>query len=129
MDDLANFIATKLGIETKWAWFICGAVSMYILRWLFRGRAAPSDNKSTPTRNAKTVSSAKKTFVTQSASPSASVNINARDLELDPQTVSKLRELLKSDQKINAIKLLREQTGLGLAEAKSLMEALERSLS
>ncbi|NJK43870.1 MAG: hypothetical protein HC933_05910 [Pleurocapsa sp. SU_196_0] len=37
-----------------------------------------------------------------------------------------LLELIRSNQKIEAIKLYREQTGLGLKEAKDAVEALER---
>jgi hypothetical protein len=40
----------------------------------------------------------------------------------DPQVV----ELLKAGRKIEAIKVYREQTGAGLAEAKQYVEDLER---
>jgi large subunit ribosomal protein L7/L12 len=37
-----------------------------------------------------------------------------------------VEQLINSGKKINAIKLLREQTGLGLAEAKDTVEEYER---
>ena len=37
-------------------------------------------------------------------------------------------DLIRQNRKIEAIKLMRERTGLGLAEAKDAVEALERDL-
>lgn len=39
-----------------------------------------------------------------------------------------IRALIRADRKIEAIKLVRERTGLGLAEAKDAVEALERTM-
>ena len=44
--------------------------------------------------------------------------------ELPPEIVALVRE----GRKIDAIKALRERTGLGLKEAKDLIDALERQL-
>lgn len=41
----------------------------------------------------------------------------------------KIVEMLERGQKIEAIKIYREATGIGLAEAKSFVEGLERSLA
>jgi ribosomal protein L7/L12 len=41
----------------------------------------------------------------------------------------RIAEQLRAGQKIEAIKLLREASGLGLAEAKSAVEDLERQLA
>ncbi|MGH6651379.1 MAG: ribosomal protein L7/L12 [Sphingopyxis sp.] len=37
-------------------------------------------------------------------------------------------DLIRQNRKIEAIKLMREKTGLGLAEAKDAVEALERDM-
>ncbi len=53
----------------------------------------------------------------------------ARDvlaLPVDPDTVEAVVGLLLRGRKIQAIKALREATGLGLAEAKALTEAIQR---
>jgi ribosomal protein L7/L12 len=42
---------------------------------------------------------------------------------------SAIIEQLRSGNKINAIKLYREQTGVGLKEAKDAVDALERTLT
>ncbi|WP_210423306.1 ribosomal protein L7/L12 [Sphingopyxis microcysteis] len=39
-----------------------------------------------------------------------------------------IRALIRADRKIEAIKLVRERTGLGLADAKDAIEALERTM-
>lgn len=39
-----------------------------------------------------------------------------------------IRALIRADRKIEAIKLVRERTGLSLAEAKDAVEALERTM-
>lgn len=41
----------------------------------------------------------------------------------------KIVEMLERGQKIDAIRIYREATGVGLAEAKSFVEGLERSLT
>jgi ribosomal protein L7/L12 len=40
--------------------------------------------------------------------------------------VDQIQQLLRDDKKIDAIKLVRQQTGLGLKEAKDAVEAIER---
>lgn len=47
--------------------------------------------------------------------------------ELDHDTQSRVRELLALDRKIEAIKVYREATGLGLAEAKHAVEMMDRA--
>ncbi len=39
-----------------------------------------------------------------------------------------VRHLLKNKQKINAVKLVRERTGVGLKEAKEYVDAVEKGL-
>ncbi len=41
---------------------------------------------------------------------------------------AEVRELIRQNRKIDAIKHVRERTGLGLAEAKDAVEALEQSM-
>ena len=44
---------------------------------------------------------------------------------MDDAIENEIRELLASGNKIAAIKLYREETGIGLAEAKAAVESLE----
>lgn len=47
----------------------------------------------------------------------------------DDPVQEEILSLVRSGQKIQAIKRLREQTGLGLKESKEQVEALERTLA
>ena len=52
--------------------------------------------------------------------------IEGQELDIDPAVLDEVKRLASSGQKIEAIKRLREATGLGLAEAKDVVESLER---
>ena len=54
------------------------------------------------------------------------LNLEYADPGSDPITNPKLQEALRSGNKIEAIKIYRELTGLGLAEAKEAIEKVER---
>ncbi len=45
---------------------------------------------------------------------------------LDQNTVDEARTLVRAGRKIEAIKLVRERTGMGLAEAKHIVDAVEQ---
>jgi hypothetical protein len=47
---------------------------------------------------------------------------------LPPSADAEIRSLLRDRRKIEAIKVLRQHTGLGLKEAKDKVEAIERDL-
>jgi ribosomal protein L7/L12 len=47
------------------------------------------------------------------------------DAHIDDEEI---RDLIRQNRKIEAIKRMRERTGLGLAEAKDAVEALERQM-
>jgi ribosomal protein L7/L12 len=52
--------------------------------------------------------------------------IDGQELDIDPAVLAEIRKLSDSGNKIEAIKRLREATGLGLAEAKQIVESLDR---
>lgn len=54
----------------------------------------------------------------QDAVPKPAVELSDRDRAL-------VRRLMRQDEKIEAIKLVRERTGLGLADAKEFVEELD----
>lgn len=53
------------------------------------------------------------------------VHLNTSGTTLDAATTAEIQRLTQSGNKIAAIKLMREKTGLGLAEAKNAVEAME----
>ncbi|WP_284735531.1 ribosomal protein L7/L12 [Dongia deserti] len=52
--------------------------------------------------------------------------IEGQELDIDPKVLDEVRRLSAGGQKIEAIKLLREATGLGLADAKGIVDSLDR---
>lgn len=58
-----------------------------------------------------------------SAPPRPMVRVGDERIDND-----EIRDLIRQDRKIDAIKLVRERTGLGLAEAKDAVEALEQTM-
>jgi hypothetical protein len=52
------------------------------------------------------------------------LELGDQEIQVDAATMARIRGLLAAGDKIEAIKLLREATGLGLTEAKSLADSL-----
>jgi len=52
--------------------------------------------------------------------------VAGQELDIDPAVLDEVRRLAESGQKIEAIKHLREATGLGLTEAKQIVDSLDR---
>jgi ribosomal protein L7/L12 len=52
--------------------------------------------------------------------------IEGQELDIDPKVLEEIRQLSDAGRKIEAIKVLREATGLGLAEAKQIVESLDQ---
>ena len=51
--------------------------------------------------------------------------IGGQELEIDAAVLDEVRRLTDSGQKIEAIKHLREATGIGLTEAKEIVDSLD----
>lgn len=51
--------------------------------------------------------------------------IGGQELEIDAAVLDEVRRLTDSGQKIEAVKHLREATGLGLTEAKEIVDSLD----
>jgi ribosomal protein L7/L12 len=52
--------------------------------------------------------------------------VAGQELDIDAAVLDEVRRLSDNGQKIEAIKHLREATGLGLAEAKEIVESLDK---
>jgi ribosomal protein L7/L12 len=68
---------------------------------------------------------AKPTIITQEGDAVAA-EIDGQEIDIDPVVLDEVRRMFEGGQKIEAIKRLREATGLGLDEAKNVVESLER---
>jgi ribosomal protein L7/L12 len=56
------------------------------------------------------------------------LHIEYLDPNTDPVMSPKVQEALRSGNKIEAIKIYREMTGVGLAEAKDVIDKAEKSI-
>jgi ribosomal protein L7/L12 len=52
--------------------------------------------------------------------------VEGQELEIDPALLDEVRRLAENGQAIEAVKRLREATGMGLTEAKQIVDSLNR---
>lgn len=62
-----------------------------------------------------------------STSHRVSIDVDGQEKVLEGEQVEEFFQALRSGQKITAIRILREATGLGLKESKDLVEAMDSS--
>lgn len=62
----------------------------------------------------------------RAAPPSINLVVNRKSLDLDPAQAAEIQGLIREKKMVDAIKRLREVTGLGLAEAKAVAESLAK---
>lgn len=91
----------------KLLFLVAGLLLGFLLARYWRGRAGRDLTGPPPSR------------------PAARPMIRVGDERIDDEAI---RELIRQNRKIDAIKLMREKTGLGLAEAKDAVEALEQTM-
>jgi hypothetical protein len=128
-DTLARQIASVLGTSPEHGWFVLGALVGLALGWLVRRPRAGSIGTEVqlgpalrgPSRAA---GGAWRTTTTSSAT----VASNGCTIDVGQDVLDAVNELLHAGRKLDAIKRLREETQLGLAEAKALADALDSAL-
>jgi hypothetical protein len=64
-------------------------------------------------------------LITKDGGGTVTAEIAGQELDIDPAVLEEVRTLADSGQKIEAIKHLREATGLGLTEAKQVVDSLD----
>jgi len=62
----------------------------------------------------------------QAESAAIKLVVNGNTVEVPPEAMADIQGFIQSGNKIEAIKCLREATGLNLAAAKSVVESLEK---
>jgi hypothetical protein len=108
MQDFIHAVATTVGIPDIWTAFWLGVLVTLWVHAVFRkGRVVTSLDGTTRAGNAALISH------------NDAMN-NLSDIELES-----IKDALRRGNKIEAIKLLREHTNVGLTEAKKMVEILE----
>ena len=123
MNEITRWFET-LGISPLLGGAIVGAIVVFLL-------TRRSDRNVPALGTAAAPSSADRKSLRQSGVTAAFTQIrienNGQPIELSPEASSEVMDLLRKGDKIGAIKVLRTATGLGLAESKNMVEAMERS--
>ena len=123
MQALSDFLA-RLGVDP----LIGGLVLGFIGGWLFARMLRISD----PRNGTPKTTDASPSSPAPSVGPLALIALRAAlrnqgvDAELAPAQAGEVLALLQARQKLEAIKLLRSLTGLGLKETKDVCDQVER---
>ena len=130
MESIAQKIADLIGVDVGYGFLIIGAVIGLVVGYIARGSRSDSSLRIESGLQSG-LSTRRSSTITRMASSGASSGATALETEgqtteIDPETMDEITHLSDAGRKIEAIKRLREVTGLGLAEAKQLVEALDR---
>ncbi len=130
-------VARIIGLSPTLTAFLSGAFLGFVIRGLITSRksevvvhsaARGSSNQNfsmrTPDADVRPLISGVAEMLASHSTNRFIVNIQDKQVELDG---SQIAEELQKGNLIAAIKLLREQTGLGLKESKRVVEALEKT--
>jgi hypothetical protein len=124
MQALSDFLA-RLGVDPLIGGLVLGFIGGWLFARILRGGDAPRSE-------APTTPSASPSAAPPAASPLAlsalrtALRDQGVDAELNPAQAGEVLALLKARQKLEAIKLLRSFTGLGLRETKDACDQVER---
>jgi hypothetical protein len=97
---------------------LIGIAAVLLVLWAARRARGPRGHETPPPR----------VGMTNDAQRGVSIQITlgSGTRELPPEEAAKVLSLLDQGRKIEAIAVIRESTGLGLKEAKDLVEAIAR---
>lgn len=123
MNEIARWFES-MGVSPLLGGVIIGAIVVYLL-------TRRSDRNVQPLGAATGLPTAERKVQTQNRASGAYTQIrienNGQPIELSAEASREIVDLLRKGDKIGAIKTLRMATGLGLAESKNMVEAMERS--
>lgn len=118
MHDLLTSLAGALGITVETAYLLVGLIGGFAAGRIVRVKVTTADPTMAmyPQASVRTVTSMNGTIET----PSGTFTFEGAELQ-------EVRSLVQGGKMIEAIKLIREKTGLGLKEAKDVAEALRQA--
>lgn len=125
MDELLKSLAATLGISLTNATLLVGVVVGFIIRSVIGSK---SNNPTTGTKSQSRPSSNSSAFSSNASIQFSTIgggSAQQSQLALNDSQIQEIREFLRKGDKIGAIKRFREISNLGLAEAKSVIDALE----
>ena len=122
MDSAAAFF----DVPVEDVFLLLGSVLGFLLGWIF-GRQRP---RSSGELHPGGVAAEPDTGGRENPAPSSDVRlvVNGKTVNVAPAVMEEIQGLIRAGDKIEAIKLMRSATGLGLAAAKSVVESLESAI-
>ncbi len=107
----------ELSVPKEYAFLLGGLAVGFLLGWWF-GRSGSRDSGRLAEDLAEVVQTP--------SSAGVSLVVNGRTVEVDPSVMVEIQGLILQGNKIDAIKRLREASGLNLAGTRSVVESLEK---
>lgn len=101
----------------EYLFLLAGLAMGFLLGWLAGRRLSPEMPN---------LPSVEPTPASATEGAAVKLVVNGNTVEVSPTAMANIQGLIQSGQKIDAIKALREATGLNLAAAKSVIESLEK---
>ncbi|MEZ5830268.1 MAG: ribosomal protein L7/L12 [Dongiaceae bacterium] len=126
MESIAQKIADLIGVDVGYGFLIIGAVIGLVVGYIARGSRSDSSLRIESGLQSGLSTRRSSTITRITSGGATALETEGQTTEIDPETMDEIAHLSDAGRKIEAIKRLREVTGLGLAEAKQLVEALER---
>lgn len=121
MKAISDFFSSH-GIDPFLAGLVAGVLLLVTVRVVFSGGKVSSPLRLQAGLDGGTLGST----ISRTGTTSVRVSVNGAERELTSEQSAEVLGALRGGNKIAAIKAVREATGLGLKEAKDLVEALER---
>lgn len=101
----------------EYVFLLAGLAMGFLLGWLAGRRLSPE----TPV-----IPSVEPVVAPQAEEAAIKLVVNGNTVEVPPTAMADIQGFIQSGQKIEAIKALREATGMNLAAAKSVIASLEK---
>lgn len=95
---------------------LLAVAAVLLLRALYRGRPKEPAGRQPPKPLAKD-------------SGAVTAELEGQEIDIDPAVLEEIRTLAAGGETIEAVKRLREATGIGLTEAKEIVDSLRRMRS
>ena len=121
MDSLIQLLTSQFGLSHDNALLVIGFIAGVIVCAFLKKSSANTEKSRTPPPSMIT-----KMPLKINASSHGTISFEGKTFELDGAALNEIQALLQKNDKIQAIKKIREVLSIDLKDAKNLAEALER---
>ncbi len=120
----ADSVAGPLNLPSEYGYLLIGLILGLLLGWIF-GRQRPKANAAVPFGEVGGILPPAVVHEASGSKPAGvSLVVNGKTVEVAPNIMEEIQYLIMQGKKIEAIKRLRDASGLNLSAAKSVVESL-----